>query len=95
MDNPDRMPLENALPMARSFSTEDWFKDFKKEVDECDRSHDDCGVDLSLQEALKDLKVIDCAQRTIVTAPSGCLYMALSYVWGTDQHSTHLRGELP
>jgi hypothetical protein len=32
---------------------------------------------------LQDLRVIDCATRSIVSGPLGCQYLALSYVWGT------------
>lgn len=41
---------------------------------------------------LKEVKVIDCSQRTIVAAPSDCQYVALSYVWGrqlTDPEPAH------
>lgn len=52
-------------------------------------------VDDELQPALQNLKVIDCATRTLVYAPADCVYLALSYVWGTNQDCSSLDGNLP
>jgi hypothetical protein len=35
--------------------------------------------------SFKPDKVIDCVSRSLVTAPQGCEYIALSYVWGRPQ----------
>ena len=41
------------------------------------------------------LKVIDCQARKIVASPPGCLYVALSYVWGQQQSTTTAWFEKP
>lgn len=46
-----------------------------------------------VNEPLKDisqlqLRVIDCTTNQIINHPTGCQYVALSYVWGTTQNST-------
>jgi hypothetical protein len=43
----------------------------------------------------KNMKVIDCVKRIIVPAPLDCVYIALSYVWGTNQACPSLEGRLP
>jgi len=41
-------------------------------------------------------KVIDCASRKILPGASGCRYVALSYVWGTDSAAGQCpEGSLP
>jgi hypothetical protein len=36
-------------------------------------------------DLLRGLKVIDCIRQKVVSAPVGCQYVALSYVWGPGQ----------
>ena len=43
----------------------------------------------------KQMKVIDCVERRIVPAPLDCVYIALSYVWGTNQACPSLEEKLP
>lgn len=64
-----------------------WLKD-------CTRRHAECKNEVTLRATLKELKVIDCITRTIVAAPRGCRYVALSYVWGADQTISSLDGNL-
>ena len=41
------------------------------------------------------MKVIDCAERRVVPAPLDCVYIALSYVWGTNQACPSFDEKLP
>lgn len=62
----------------------------KKWLSLCEEHHDDghCRPITEIitrrkkQKLLKTLRVIDVASRQIVTAPRGCRYVALSYLWG-------------
>ena len=51
----------------------------------CKESHPDCNAHSS--KVLKSLRVIDCVIRSVVSAPQDCVYVALSYVWGTSNTS--------
>lgn len=46
----------------------------------CVGNHQDCCKAAS--ESVSHLKVIDVSTRTVIEAPRGCDYIALSYVWG-------------
>jgi hypothetical protein len=39
--------------------------------------------------ALVDLRVLDCIDLTVVDAPAGCEYVALSYLWGSVTDRSH------
>jgi len=57
--------------------------DFSKiglHLEACKASHKSCEPETSLQ--LLNLRVIDCIDNTVVVAPKGCSFVALSYVWG-------------
>jgi hypothetical protein len=41
------------------------------------------------------MKVIDCVKRRVVPSPLDCVYIALSYVWGTNQACPSLEERLP
>lgn len=43
--------------------------------------HSECCTE-DAQDSLQQLRVIDCGSKTVVLAPVGCQYVALSYVWG-------------
>jgi hypothetical protein len=43
----------------------------------------------SVMRIVPGLKVIDCNSKEVVQAPSGCSYVALSYVWGQPPPSQH------
>jgi hypothetical protein len=51
----------------------------KSWLEKCD-SHIQCTS--GIQQGLQNLKVIDCMERAVVSAPIDCQYVALSYVWG-------------
>ncbi|KAH7068134.1 heterokaryon incompatibility protein-domain-containing protein [Paraphoma chrysanthemicola] len=54
-------------------------------IENCKTTHAKC---LSTsQDALKHLRVIDCVEKRIITAPQGCSFVALSYVWGKPSES--------
>jgi len=85
----------------KSVETEDGRIDFnavKGWLDECCKLHIRCRI--NVQQEPYNLRVIDCAERSIIAAPVGCQYLALSYVWGgvfcnTDTSASHLPRELP
>jgi hypothetical protein len=50
----------------------------------CATVHQDtCGMQDPAVSNIRGFLVIDCDTREIVPAPSGCIYAALSYVWGS------------
>jgi hypothetical protein len=56
---------------------------------ECETKHSkDCVLDPAMQTALRQLRMIDCERNTVVAAPVGCLYVALSYVWGKQKSAS-------
>ncbi|RDL40215.1 uncharacterized protein BP5553_00194 [Venustampulla echinocandica] len=57
----------------------------RKHLDYCRINHGDA---CSLREVEYFYRVIDCHAMTIITAPSGCKYVALSYVWGQQPSSS-------
>ena len=54
--------------------------EMKERIDHCMKYHRKCRPQSC--DSLKDLKVIDCHERTVVLAPGSCQFVALSYVWG-------------
>jgi hypothetical protein len=51
----------------------------------CATEHQEtCGMQESGPSNLRGFLVIDCDNRMIGPAPSGCIYAALSYVWGSS-----------
>jgi hypothetical protein len=56
----------------------------RMKISECEMNHvDSCSLFRS--DTLRALKVLDCERKEIVSAPPGCRYVALSYVWGPRQ----------
>ena len=60
----------------------------KNWIGQCWDEHTVCqisrkGVTESKLSSNMELKVIDCMTKAIIDAPSGCDYVALSYVWGS------------
>jgi hypothetical protein len=53
----------------------------KSWLSQCDGTHGE-KCQLQNRHYVRNLKVIDCAKRMIVSAPPNCPYVALSYVWG-------------
>ncbi|KAK3371063.1 heterokaryon incompatibility protein-domain-containing protein [Lasiosphaeria ovina] len=54
-------------------------------LDYCKNHHGEtCGPFPGYPQRLPNLRVIDCETRAIVTAPEGCRFVALSYVWGSQ-----------
>jgi len=53
---------------------------FRTYLEACEASHSSCKPESSIQ--LRNLRVIDCIDNTVVVAPRGCSFVALSYVWG-------------
>jgi len=58
------------------------FERAKTWIDACKKSHPDCSA--HFPKVLKSLRVIDCVTRHVIPAPQDCVYVALSYVWGTS-----------
>jgi len=74
------------------------FERAKTWIDACKRSHRGCSARSS--KLLKNLRVIDCVTRSVISAPEDCVYVALSYVWGMSKacdapSSSALPDELP
>jgi hypothetical protein len=73
------------------------FGTIKSWLDKCDL-HIECKS--SVHQGPQNLRVIDCMERAVVSAPLDCHYVALSYVWGglvfkTDSTSGILPTMLP
>jgi hypothetical protein len=47
-----------------------------------------CGTCESTASQLQGFNVIDCTTRKIISAPEGCEFVALSYVWGSSKEAT-------
>ncbi|KIM99873.1 hypothetical protein OIDMADRAFT_126407 [Oidiodendron maius Zn] len=45
------------------------------------------GLKIKIQNVLQSLRVIECSTRRLVKAPEDCIYLALSYVWGSPTDS--------
>lgn len=54
--------------------------EMKGRIEDCMNNHKQCRPQPC--DRLKDLKVIDCHERTVILAPESCRFVALSYVWG-------------
>lgn len=61
-------------PVLNYTKVKDWIR-------HCETHHHGSCAPSELSEVV-GLRVIDCAQRAIVQAPSKCCFVALSYVWG-------------
>jgi len=59
----------------------DWFKDLARA---CEEMHGSFCPGSSVNR-FPGLKVIDVSSRTLIEAPTGCRYIALSYVWGKQE----------
>jgi hypothetical protein len=60
------------------------FSRIKACLDECVEQHED-HCSLKQCQTISHLNLIDCITREVVAAPAVCEYVALSYVWGSDQ----------
>jgi hypothetical protein len=49
-------------------------------LEECKNEHEQCAPTQNI--SLPGLRVIDCINQRVTTAPTPCSYVALSYVWG-------------
>lgn len=72
---------EAFLRAWRTYPTRVDFVQAKRWIRDCITTHEHT-CKPPLDAALKDLKVLDCHDRTVVAAPEHCAYVALSYVWG-------------
>lgn len=65
-------------------------------IEECEKKHcNDCFIEPIKEGKLHSLRVIDCEQNVVVSAPRQCSYIALSYVWGTHSRVTEDLGSPP
>lgn len=69
--------------------------EMKVSIKNCINNHKQCRPQPC--DSLRDLKVIDCYERTVVLAPESCQFVALSYVWGqpTQEAETIDRPQFP
>jgi hypothetical protein len=56
-------------------------------IKECEDQHPGCRP--PTPSKLVNLRVFDCINKTIITAPAHCSYLALSYVWGPRVNKSH------
>jgi hypothetical protein len=63
----------------------------KSWLGECTDGHDQCAP--TQQTSLSSLRVIDCINECVIVAPTPCLYVALSYVWGKPSECEDLDTE--
>jgi len=59
------------------------FEQAKTWIDACKESHPGCTT--RSPKELKNLRLIDCVTRSVISAPEDCVYVALSYVWGISE----------
>ena len=59
-------------------------------LEACEASPSFCKPESSTQ--LRNLRVIDCIDNTVVVAPIGCSFVALSYVWGGLSADSYVLG---
>lgn len=66
------------------------FEEVKGWIKACIRDH---GIACTPQRQypIQGLRVIDCHQLTVVSAPTVCAYVALSYVWGQVSESIRMK----
>jgi len=81
---------EDATALFTEVSKRVDFAIVKQFVEACKASHKSCEPETSLQ--LLDLRVIDCVDNTVVVAPLGCSFVALSYVWGGLSADSYVLG---
>jgi len=73
-----------AVPKRVDFS---WIR---LQLEACKASHKFCAPEISPQ--LLNLRVIDCFEKVVEVAPIGCLFVALSYVWGELSANSYILG---
>ncbi|PSN69620.1 HET-domain-containing protein [Corynespora cassiicola Philippines] len=86
---PCRASSESSLPVARARILDQASINYgipRYWIDRCDYYHGTNCVEKS--SSLDVLFVIDCYERRLVKAAEGYMYVALSYVWGTDATNT-------
>jgi len=66
------------------------FASMRPYLEACKASHQSCEPETSPQ--LLNLRVIDCIDDTVVVAPIGCSFVALSYVWGGPSANSYVLG---
>lgn len=77
---------KNALPAA---AIKPWvnFGMIKRRLKECREEHEKCRNKRGeFIKRVPGMRLIDCKTRTVVPAPEGASYAALSYVWGTPEN---------
>jgi hypothetical protein len=79
-----RIPIEDEWKHPHYISTQQVHDDqIRSWIEECRSAHSDyCALDSGSRSRLKNLRVIDCKQRAVLSAPLDCDYVVLSYVWG-------------
>jgi hypothetical protein len=62
----------------------DW-RQVRDWIQNCDTEHVEyCGRDETYDTIIDGFQVIDCQTRNLIAAPVRCVYVALSYVWGSS-----------
>ena len=66
------------------------FATIRPYIEACKASHNPCEPETSTK--LRNLRVIDCIDNTVVVAPIDCAFVALSYVWGGLSADSYVLG---
>jgi hypothetical protein len=81
------VPTTQILPVKSTSITINW-DILKTWIEACANDHGPSCISESVVK-LEELKVIDCATKTDVSAPENCRFVALSYVWGHGRNPPH------
>lgn len=80
----DFSPEDNSVEKRSYKASHMKLDQIKGWIEDCHIKHRECYIG-DVQHLLQNLRLIDCGSKTVVPAPVGCHYVALSYVWG--QHN--------
>lgn len=61
-----------------------------QQLERCKSTHGSCSPENQNGSTPIGTRVIDCRSRRVISAPEGCQYLALSYVWGNEKCAEHL-----
>jgi hypothetical protein len=71
-----RFNASDEIGPAQVSRISEWLQFYRQQHQNCIPTHQD--------GALRGLRVIDCTERRVISAPAACSYVALSYVWGEN-----------
>lgn len=86
----DDQGLKNMEVSAKSIDL-GCYDDLKGLIRNCVQSHGQTCRPMSQSSRIPGFKVIEVSSRKVIEASDQCEYVALSYVWGNDEHPEDLR----